>query len=204
MGDHQLASHTMDQESNSPRTAAQFRLFRMPLSGESLLPLQLSTLIVPPSTFRIPARNIATSREIINPDDYSFTGPTEEVQQSEGLQSLAQERREIHEDLPSMPGHLSLDRQDRYTQQSYRQRSRCTRMSRMRGQLQSSLRSGRVPSNDRWIRTMRTSERTSAGRGSRTAKYQSRVIGPEVPWSRHPGDASVFRVYVEYLRNIRD
>lgn len=37
------------------------------------------------------------------------------MQQLEGLQSLAQKWREIYEDLPAMPGHLSLDRQDRYS-----------------------------------------------------------------------------------------
>lgn len=42
-------------------------------------------------------------------------GPTQEVQQRESLQSLAQEWSEVYEDLSGMPGHLSLDRQDRYT-----------------------------------------------------------------------------------------
>lgn len=53
-----------------------------------------------------------------------YVGPTEEVQQSESLQSLAQEWREVHENLSGVPRHISLDRQDRYTQQSHRQRGR--------------------------------------------------------------------------------
>lgn len=51
------------------------------------------------------------------------------MQQCESLQSLAQERREVHEDLPTVSGHLPMDRQDRYTKQSHLQRGRRARMS---------------------------------------------------------------------------
>lgn len=60
--------------------------------------------------------------------NFRSIGSAEEVQQSEGVQSMAQERGEVHEDLSNVSGHLSVDGQDRDTKQSHRQRRRCARM----------------------------------------------------------------------------
>lgn len=62
------------------------------------------------------------------PSNFRSIGSAEEVQQSEGVQSVAQERGEVHEDLSNVSGHLSVDGQDRDTKQSHRQRRRCARM----------------------------------------------------------------------------
>ena len=60
--------------------------------------------------------------------NFRSIGSAEEVQQPEGVQSMAQERGEVHEDLSNVSGHLSVDGQDRDTKQSHRQRRRCARM----------------------------------------------------------------------------
>lgn len=60
--------------------------------------------------------------------NFQSIGSAEEMQQSEGVQSVAQERGEVHENLSNVSGHLSVDGQDRDTKQSHRQRRRCARM----------------------------------------------------------------------------
>ena len=40
------------------------------------------------------------------------------MRQAEGVQPVAQVRREVHEDLPGVSRHLPLDGQDRHRQQS--------------------------------------------------------------------------------------
>lgn len=65
--------------------------------------------------------------------NFRSIGSAEEVQQPEGVQSMAQERGEVHEDLSNVSGHLSVDGQDRDTKQSHRQRCGCARMRREGG-----------------------------------------------------------------------
>lgn len=55
---------------------------------------------------------------------FLYIGSTQEMQQPKGLQSLAQERSAIHEDVPSLSRDLPVDRQDGHSQQSHWQRGR--------------------------------------------------------------------------------